>query len=203
MLLSVCIAISLTHILFVIGAICFPSPNAGPHTANGWGDPVRFRHLYAARQGLHLHIGEDGRVYGSAAQSSYSLLEIRPVDIGFVAIKGVTSSKYLCMGGTGDVYGSATYVSEDCSFLERILPDGYSVYISRKHHTALSLGVTRPAAQFLPMVSMLSTTPSKAHLPDPPPFPMQGAQPALEPDSMDPFGKLSQIYMQSPSFSER
>ncbi|XP_061077254.1 fibroblast growth factor 19 [Conger conger] len=197
-----------------VGALCFPLPQAGPHIANGWGDAVRFRHLYAARQGLHLQINADGKVHGSASQSSYSLLEIRPVDTGFVAIKGVTSSKYLCMEGTGSIYGSATYVKEDCSFLERILSDGYSVYFSSKHGAPLSLSGDRQQpqlpgkaplapAQFLPMMSTQSLLPMNAHSGDPPSDPKQAARPSLELDSMDPYGKLSQIYIQSPSFSKR
>ncbi|XP_064169585.1 fibroblast growth factor 19 [Anguilla rostrata] len=215
MLLSVCAAISLTHILFAVGALCFPLPHAGPHIANGWGDPVRFRHLYAARQGLHLHINADGKVYGSASQSSYSLLEIRSIDTGFVVMKGVTSSKYLCMEETGNMYGSATYVGDDCYFLERVLSDGYSVYFSGRHGAAVSLSADRQRpplpgkappspAQFLPMASTPSTLPPPdARAGDPLSDPQQGASPALELDSMDPFGKLSQMYIQSPSFSKR
>ncbi|KAJ8363061.1 hypothetical protein SKAU_G00118920 [Synaphobranchus kaupii] len=209
MLLSVCVAISLTHILFAVGVLCFPLPHAGPHIANGWGDPVRFRHLYAARQGLHLQINTDGKVYGSASQSSYSLLEIRAVERGFVAIKGVTSSKYLCMEWTGHMYGSATYVKDDCCFLEHILSDGYSIYVSSKHGAAVSLSGDRQPlqfsgkallspAQFLPMANTLSALPT-----DPPSNPKQGALPVLQLDSMDPYGKLSQIFIQSPSFSKR
>ncbi|KAG7473666.1 hypothetical protein MATL_G00098250 [Megalops atlanticus] len=214
MLFSVCVAVSLTNTLFAVGVLCMPLPYAGPHIANGWGQPVRLRHLYAARHGLHLQINKDGKVDGSVLQSSYSLLEIRPVDTGFVAIKGVTSSQFLCMDESGKVHGSHTYVKDDCSFLERILPDGYNIYVSDKHGAVVSLSTDRqrlqvrdrglpPLSQFLPMMSTLSAGPTDEHLEGMPTDVQQESQSALTMDSMDPFGKLSQIVMQSPSFNKR
>lgn len=46
--------------------------DSGPHLANDWGEPVRLRHLYAARPGLHLQISKDGKIGGSHVQSSLS-----------------------------------------------------------------------------------------------------------------------------------
>ncbi|XP_031425386.1 fibroblast growth factor 19 isoform X2 [Clupea harengus] len=180
-----------------------------------WTQPIRLKHLYAARDGLHLQIRKDGNVDGSPQQSALSLMEIRPVDNGCVAIKGIASSKFLCLERDGRLYGSNSYVRDDCAFVEQILPDGYNVYSSRKHGTLLSLSVgTRSQArghdkglsshaQFLPMANNLkhsqiyqsdSGSLSEHH---------QSIPLNLQIDSMDPFGKVSQIYIQSPSFNKR
>ncbi|XP_028812830.1 fibroblast growth factor 19 [Denticeps clupeoides] len=201
-----------------LGVAGFPLPASGPHVAGDWGHPVRLRHLYAARHGLHLQISKDGRVEGSFQQTSHSLVEISPIDRGCVAIKGVASSRFLCMDRGGSLYGSYSYVKDDCSFEERILPDGYSMYISGKHGAPVSLSrgsrtwtqgsAKGPStyAQFLPMVSTLSLGENHkqpGHL-GPQASVEQGFKPLdLQIDSMDPFGKLFQIYIQSPSFNKR
>ncbi|KAI2662220.1 Fibroblast growth factor 19 [Labeo rohita] len=179
-----------------IGVESLPLPDSGPHLANDWGEAVRLRHLYAARHGLHLQIHTDGKISGSYMQSSDSLIEIRPVDTGCVAIKGLS------------------YTKEDCSFLERILPDGYNIYISSKHGALVNLGGGKSklhsndgtaASQFLPMVNTLSQEPTN-HLSgqqSSPVDPEKDQQLGLEIDSMDPFGKISQIVIQSPSFNKR
>uniref|UniRef100_A0A8C7LV01 Fibroblast growth factor n=1 Tax=Oncorhynchus mykiss TaxID=8022 RepID=A0A8C7LV01_ONCMY len=157
-------AVCMVSVFFAVGVVCLPLPDSGPHLANGWGQTVRLRHLYAAKHGLHLLINDNGKVHGSPEQSSYSLVEIRPVDTGCVAIKGVAASQYLCMEGNGRLYASKTYMKDDCSFKENILPDGYNIYVSDKHGTLVSLGGSRqrlqgrdrgiPAlSQFLPRVS--------------------------------------------------
>ncbi|KAK2914286.1 hypothetical protein Q8A67_002685 [Cirrhinus molitorella] len=147
-------------------------------------------------------------------QSSDSLVEIRPVDTGCVAIKGIASSRFLCMNRMGKLYGSVSYTKEDCSFLERIMPDGYNIYISSKHGALVNLGGGKSklhsndgtaASQFLPMVNTLSQEPTN-HLSGEQRFPVdpeQDQQLGLEIDSMDPFGKISQIVIQSPSFNKR
>lgn len=55
-----------------ISARSLPVPDSGPHLANDWGQPVRHRHLYAARKGLHLQINTDGKITGSHVQSLHS-----------------------------------------------------------------------------------------------------------------------------------
>lgn len=104
------------------------------------------------------------------------------------------------------------YTQEDCSFIERILPDGYNIYISGKHGALVNLGGGKnkkdgtTLSQFLPMVNTLSQEPSNNHqsgeqhsLIDP----EHDLQLGLQIDSMDPFGKISQIVIQSPSFNKR
>ncbi|XP_067312889.1 fibroblast growth factor 19 [Pseudorasbora parva] len=184
-----------------IGVEGLPLPDSGPHLANDWGEAVRFRHLYAARRGFHLQINTHGEVSGSRMQSSDSLVEIQPVDTGSVVIKGVASSRFLCMDRRGKLYGSHTYSKEDCSFLERILPDGYNIYISGEYGFLVNLGNDGTAAsQFLPMVNTLPQEPREQRSPV---DPAQDHQLGLQIDSMDPFGKSSQIVIQSPSFNKR
>ncbi|KAL2089079.1 hypothetical protein ACEWY4_015978 [Coilia grayii] len=200
----------------VLRVVSIPLPDSGPTLDNDWTQPVRQKHLYAARSGLHLQITEDGRVDGSPHQSALSLMEIRPVDNGCVAIKGIASSKFLCLEKEGRLYGSYRYVRDDCTFVERILPDGYNVYVSRQHGTLLSLGAGTSSqaqgpekgfsthAQFLPMSNTVAHSQSQQHS-DSGSLPElhQSSQLNLQTDSMDPFGKVSQIYIQSPSFTKR
>ncbi|KAA0723743.1 Fibroblast growth factor 23 [Triplophysa tibetana] len=144
--------------------------------------------------------------------STFGLVEIWPVETGCVAIKGVASSRFLCMERHGKLYGSHIYTQEDCSFIERILPDGYSIYSSGKHGALVNLGGGKKhkdgtsLSQFLPMVSTLSQEPNNNHqsgeqhsLIDP----EHDLRLGLQIDSMDPFGKISQIVIQSPSFNKR
>ena len=48
-------------------------------------------------------------IYGSG------LMEIRPVDNGCVAIKGIASSKFLCLERDGRLYGSVSSFFHACS----------------------------------------------------------------------------------------
>lgn len=105
-----------------------------------------------------------------------------------------------------------TYSREDCTFREQILPDGYNIYVSNRHGSLLSLGNHRqrlhgrdrgvPAlAQFLPRISTLEETsaPALEVLYQPENSAAQSEEPV---DTMDSFGKLSQI-IHSPSFHKR
>ncbi|KAK6472976.1 fibroblast growth factor 19-like [Huso huso] len=220
MLLGLCVVFFIDTFLFVLVGHCLPVPDSGPHIINGWGKPVRLRHLYTTNsRGLvsyYLQINEDGRVDGTTSQSAYSLLEIRPVSSGSVAIKGVKSYRYLCMDKHGKLHGSHTYTKEDCSFVERILPGGYNVYTSEQHKDPVSLSSIKqrlqskwkglpPLSQFLPMVSTIPEEPVDFGFEDldQPSDLGFGLSSPPETDSMDPFGTISRIYMQSPSFHKK
>ncbi|KAJ7985786.1 hypothetical protein DPEC_G00344090 [Dallia pectoralis] len=201
------------HTVFPVGVVCLPLPDSGPHIAMGWGQTVRLRHLYAAKHGLHLLIDHNGKVQGSLQQSTHSLVEIRPVDTGCVAIKGVAASLYLCMERNGRLYSSQTYIKDDCTFNERILPDGYTIYVSRQHGTLVSLGGSRRSvhrqdqdaaalSQFLPRMSTLPDLDRTTHVGSPA-HTEQSPPTRLDILDMDAFGKLSEIMIQSPSFSKR
>ncbi|XP_044536204.1 fibroblast growth factor 19 [Gracilinanus agilis] len=189
-----------------------PLVDAGPHVYYGWGEPIRLRHLYTAnRHGLasfsFLRIHRDGRVDGSRSQSALSLLEIKAVALRMVAIKGVHSSRYLCMGDAGKLQGSVRFSAEDCTFEERIRPDGYNVYQSHKYGLPISLCSDRqrqqaqgkdylPLSHFLPMINSIPLEAEEFEGPG------LFSSP-LETDSMDPFGLTSKLSaVKSPSFQK-
>lgn len=72
MSLLIMAAFHVANMIFLAGVAAVPLPDQGPQIANGWGQVVRHRHLYAARAGLHLLIGRDGQIRGSADQTAYS-----------------------------------------------------------------------------------------------------------------------------------
>ncbi|XP_047219596.1 fibroblast growth factor 19 [Girardinichthys multiradiatus] len=196
--------------LFTLRVFCMPMMDQGPHISHGWGQVVRLLHLYAAKPGLHLLITEDGQIHGSADQTLYSLLEIRPVGPGHVVIRGVATTRFLCIEINGRLYTSQTYTKTDCTFREQILADGYNIYTSDGHGAILSLGNTQqrlhgldqglPAlARFLPRENTLQQSiPTGLEVPDQ----LIPEQEEETVDTVASFGKLSQI-IHSPSFHKR
>ncbi|NWH75232.1 FGF19 factor, partial [Piaya cayana] len=200
--------------------LALPLPDAGPHVNYGWGEPVRLRHLYtASRHGLFscfLRIGGDGRVDAAGSQSPLSLLEIRAVAMRTVAIKGVRSSRYLCMDETGRLHGQLRYSTEDCSFEEEIRPDGYNVYKSKKYGISVSLSSAKqrqlfkgkdflPLSHFLPMINTVpvESTDFGEYGDYSQDFETEVYSSPLETDSMDPFGITSKLSpVKSPSFQK-
>uniref|UniRef100_A0A8C4SQZ0 Fibroblast growth factor n=1 Tax=Erpetoichthys calabaricus TaxID=27687 RepID=A0A8C4SQZ0_ERPCA len=185
------LAFCLFTLWFSVAGHCLPLRDSGPLISNGWDKPVRFRHLYAAnRQGLasyHLQINEDGRVEGAPHQTSFSLLEIRPVSTGCVAFRGVKSSHYLCMNKDGKLRG----LEDDCSFIRAHLPNGYSLYTSEKHKAVVSLSGTKPPvlfpreehSPFIPVLTYDQSSVAESRFPSYP-----------ETDSMDPFCSCSPFF---------
>lgn len=104
------------------------------------------------------------------------------------------------------------YSEDDCMFREQVQPDGYNIYISVRHGVLLSLGSHRQRltgrdrdtpslAQFLPRISTLEQSSYVGHHASD--QPAQSTDQKQHPvDSMDSFGKLSQI-IHSPSFHKR
>ncbi|XP_053139742.1 fibroblast growth factor 19 [Hemicordylus capensis] len=206
--------LALLALCLATAARSLPLADAGPHVNYGWGESIRLRHLYtASRQGLFLRISGDGRVEGASAQSPHSLLEIRAVSVRAVAIKGVRSSRYLCMEDEGRLQGLLRYSTEDCSFEEEIRPDGYNVYKSKKYGVLVSLSNAKqrqqfkgkgflPLSHFLPMINNVPV--------DSTDFGEYGDTGShifsshIEMDSMvDPLGITSEVSsVQSPSFEK-
>ncbi|XP_002821459.2 fibroblast growth factor 19 [Pongo abelii] len=188
--------------------------DSGPHVHYGWGDPIRLRHLYTSGpHGLSscfLRIRADGVVDCARGQSAHSLLEIKAVALRTVAIKGVHSVRYLCMGADGKMQGLLQYSEEDCAFEEEIRPDGYNVYRSEKHRLPVSLSSAKqrqlyknrgflPLSHFLPMLPMVPEEPEdlRGHLES------DMFSSPLETDSMDPFGLVTGLEaVRSPSFEK-
>ncbi|XP_075693149.1 fibroblast growth factor 19 [Rhinoderma darwinii] len=149
---QILVCVVLVELWLVLVVHTLPLFDAGPHVHNGWGETIRIRRLYTVRkhgqESYYLRIHDDGRVDGERHKSSHSLLEIRAVAVGLVAIKGYHSSLYLCMASDGTLYGMNTYSTEDCSFREEILPGGYNMYKSPTYGMAISLSKDKQRQQF-------------------------------------------------------
>ncbi|XP_019406649.1 PREDICTED: fibroblast growth factor 21 [Crocodylus porosus] len=166
---------------------------------------VRLRHLYTANEHtqLHLEILPDGHVRGVPQQSPYSLMEIKAVKPGVVQIQAAKSLQFLCMDVRGRLYGVGSYSTEACNFREKVLSDGYNLYISERHNRPLSLtpsgalpGTGRPGTplmQWLPLVSHIPAEPVLLEYPF--------SQPGVDADSADPLGILGRTpEVLSPSY---
>ncbi|XP_008853204.1 fibroblast growth factor 19 [Nannospalax galili] len=183
----------------------------GPHLHYGWDQPIRLRHLYAAGpygvSNCFLRIRSDGAVDCEEGQSQRSLLEIRAVALETVAIKDVSSVRYLCMSEDGKIQGLVRYSEEDCAFKEEINYSGYNVYRSSKHHLPVALSGAKPRQQFtnksllrpsyfLPMLPQTSEETREQ-------LESEMLSLPLETDSMDPFRMVDDVgLVKSPSFQK-
>ncbi|XP_028672057.2 fibroblast growth factor 22 [Erpetoichthys calabaricus] len=90
---------------------------------------VRWRRLYSATK-FFLRIEKSGKVDGTRRKNCInSVMEIRSVSVGVVAIKSVNTGLYLAMNKKGKLYGSEEY-NHNCKFKERIEENGYNTYAS-------------------------------------------------------------------------
>ncbi|KAM4549448.1 fibroblast growth factor 22 [Odontesthes bonariensis] len=90
---------------------------------------VRLRRLYSANK-FFLCIDKTGKVDGTRRKNyADSLMEIRSVSVGVVAIKSVSNGLYLAMSKKGTLFGSVKY-NPSCKFKERIEENGYNTYAS-------------------------------------------------------------------------
>ncbi|XP_075044593.1 fibroblast growth factor 19 [Mixophyes fleayi] len=199
------VQVALVNLWLVLEVHTLPLSDAGPHVRNGWGETIRLRRLYTSRKHgqdyYYLSIHDDGRVDGERHESSHSLLEIRAVAWGIVVIKGYHSSRYLCMGSEGTLYGSYNYSPEECSFKEELLEDGYNMYKSPKYGMAVSLSKDKqrqqskgkgypPLSHFLPMINRAPLIISQS-LED------EEKQNGQNVDSMDPYGLVARLMFRS------
>ncbi|XP_041060839.1 fibroblast growth factor 22 [Carcharodon carcharias] len=92
---------------------------------------VRWRRLYSATK-YFLKIDRAGKVNGTRKKNCLnSIMEIRSVNVGVVAIKAVNTGFYLAMNKKGKLYGTEEY-NNNCKFKERIEENGYNTYASLK-----------------------------------------------------------------------
>ncbi|XP_035291519.1 fibroblast growth factor 10b [Anguilla anguilla] len=90
---------------------------------------VRWRKLFSFQK-FFLRIDKNGKVNGTKSRDDpFSVLEIKSVAVGIVAIRGLTSNYYLAISKRGEVYGARDY-GVDCELKERIEENGYNTYAS-------------------------------------------------------------------------
>ncbi|CDQ60283.1 fibroblast growth factor 10a [Oncorhynchus nerka] len=90
---------------------------------------VRKRKLYSYQK-FFLRIDKNGKVNGTKNKDDlYSVLEIKSVDVGIVAIKGLSSNFYLAISKKGELYGARDF-GVDCRLTERIEENRYNTYAS-------------------------------------------------------------------------
>ncbi|XP_059214286.1 fibroblast growth factor 10a [Centropristis striata] len=99
---------------------------------------VRRRKLFSFQK-FFLRIDKKGKVNGTKTEDDpYSILEIKSVDVGVVAIRGLSSNYYLAISKKGELYGARDF-GPDCRLIERIEENKYNTYASaewrnkRKH----------------------------------------------------------------------
>lgn len=90
---------------------------------------MRRRKLFSYQK-FFLRIGKEGKVNGTKSEDDpYSILEIKSVDVGVVAIRGLSSNHYLAIRKNGVLYGAREY-GPDCRLIERIEENKYNTYAS-------------------------------------------------------------------------
>ncbi|XP_068847758.1 fibroblast growth factor 21 [Capricornis sumatraensis] len=194
--------VSVLAVLLLGTCRAHPIPDSSPLLQ--FGGQVRQRYLYtddAQETEAHLEIRADGTVVGAARQSPESLLELKALKPGVIQILGVKTSRFLCQGPDGKLYGSLHFDPKACSFRELLLEDGYNVYQSETLGLPLRLPPQRssnrdPAprgpARFLPLPGLPPAPPDPPGLlaPEPP-----------DVGSSDPLSMVGPSYGRSPSYT--
>nr|ASV45852.1 fibroblast growth factor 10 [Polyodon spathula] len=90
---------------------------------------VRRRKLFSFHK-YFLKIDKNGKVSGTKKENDpFSILEIKSVEVGVVAINAMNSNYYLAMSKQGKIYGAKEF-GVDCKLKERIEENGYNTYAS-------------------------------------------------------------------------
>ncbi|XP_004440294.1 PREDICTED: fibroblast growth factor 21 [Ceratotherium simum simum] len=189
--------------VFLLGACqAHPIPDSSPLLQ--FGGQVRLRYLYtddAQETEAHLEIRADGTVAGAAHRSPESLLELKALKPGVIQILGVKTSRFLCQGPDGTLYGSLHFDPAACSFRELLLEDGYNVYQSEALGLPLRLPphssphwdpAPRGPARFLPLPGLPPAPPEPPGIlaPEPP-----------DVGSSDPLSMVGPSHGRSPSYA--
>ncbi|XP_049595170.1 fibroblast growth factor 10a [Syngnathus scovelli] len=112
---------------------------------------VRRRKLFSYQK-FFLRIDKKGKVNGTKSEDDpYSILEIKSVDVGVVAIRGLSSNYYLAISKKGELYGARDY-GPDCRLIERIEENKYNTYASaewrnKKKHMFVGLNANGKAVR--------------------------------------------------------
>ncbi|XP_062867850.1 fibroblast growth factor 10a [Trichomycterus rosablanca] len=92
---------------------------------------VRRRKLFSYQK-FFLRIDKNGTVNGTKSKDDpFSILEIKSVEVGIVAIRGLDSNYFLAINKKGVVYGAKEF-GDDCQLIERIEENRYNTYASAK-----------------------------------------------------------------------
>ncbi|KAG9339850.1 hypothetical protein JZ751_022353 [Albula glossodonta] len=141
-----------------------PAPEDGGSGSFLPGTFKELKRLYCKNGGYFLRINADGRVDGIRERSDpHTKLQIQATAVGEVVIKGVSTSRYLAMSADGRLFGTKR-VTDECYFMERLEPNNYNTYRSRKypdwyvalkrtgqHKSGSRTGPGQKAILFLPM----------------------------------------------------
>ncbi|KAJ8281427.1 hypothetical protein GJAV_G00067560 [Gymnothorax javanicus] len=109
-----------------------PAPDDGGSPSFLPGNFKEMKRLYCKNGGYFLRITAQGRVEGTRDKSDpYTKLQIQATAVGEVVIKGVCANLYLAMSTDGRLFGTKR-VTDECYFIERLEPNNYNTYRSRK-----------------------------------------------------------------------
>ncbi|XP_028830349.1 fibroblast growth factor 10a [Denticeps clupeoides] len=90
---------------------------------------VRKRKLFSYQK-YFLRIDKNGKVNGTKNDKDpFIIFEIKSVDVGVVAIRGIGSNHYLALDKKGVLYGAKEF-GTDCKLTERIEENKYNTYAS-------------------------------------------------------------------------
>ncbi|XP_043077744.1 fibroblast growth factor 1b [Puntigrus tetrazona] len=89
--------------------------------------------LYCRNGGYHLRIQPSGTVDASRQENdAYTLLKVKAVKAGLVAIRGHETGLYLAMDKYGKLYGTVT-LNDECYFVEKMEENHYNTYRSQRY----------------------------------------------------------------------
>ncbi|KAG5272044.1 hypothetical protein AALO_G00161040 [Alosa alosa] len=93
---------------------------------------VRKRKLFSYQK-FFLRIDKNGKVNGTKNDKDpFTIFEIKSVEVGIVAIRGLHSTNYLALTKKGTLYGAKEF-GVDCMWTERIEENKYNTYASVEH----------------------------------------------------------------------
>ncbi|XP_019597021.1 fibroblast growth factor 21 [Rhinolophus sinicus] len=179
-----------------------PIPDSSPLLQ--FGGQVRQRYLYtddAQETEAHLEIRADGTVVGAAPRSPESLLELKALKPGVVQILGVKTSRFLCQGPDGTLYGSLYFDLVACSFRELLLEDGYNIYQSEARGLPLRLMPHNSPSWDLDPWGPTRFLPLPGQPPEPPEPPRVLAPEPPDVGSSDPLSMVWPLQGRSPSYT--
>ncbi|KAF6288051.1 fibroblast growth factor 21 [Rhinolophus ferrumequinum] len=190
-------------LVLLLGACqAHPIPDSSPVLQ--FGGQVRQRYLYtddAQETEAHLEIRADGTVVGAALQSPESLLELKALKPGVIQILGVKTSRFLCQGPDGTLYGSLYFDLVACSFRELLLEDGYNIYQSEARGFPLRLMPHNSPSWDLDPWRPTRFLPLPGQPPEPPEPPRVLAPEPPDVGSSDPLSMVWPLQGRSPSYT--